>query len=144
MLRTWTGNLFNIRVLSTSLELNNLGSALGSIIHKRSVCAQSCPILCHPMNCSPPGSSVLGDSPGKNIGECPPPGDLPNPRIKPRSPTLQADSLPSEPPGDVSKLSSHLKESTTGHRSLQVRVGWCLLQVHIALKGVCAIKTVNC
>ena len=26
-----------------------------------------------------------------------PPGDLPNPGIKPRSPTLQADSLPSEP-----------------------------------------------
>ena len=30
---------------------------------------------------------------------CPPPGDLPNPRIEPRSPILQADSLPSEPPG---------------------------------------------
>ena len=30
---------------------------------------------------------------------CPPPGDLPNPGIKPRSPTLQADSLPSESPG---------------------------------------------
>ena len=30
---------------------------------------------------------------------CPPPGDLPNPGIKPRSPTLQGDSLPSEPPG---------------------------------------------
>ena len=27
---------------------------------------------------------------------CPPPGDLPNPRIKPRSSTLQVDSLPSE------------------------------------------------
>ena len=27
------------------------------------------------------------------------PGDLPNPGIKPRSPTLQVDSLPSEPPG---------------------------------------------
>ena len=26
------------------------------------------------------------------------PGDLPNPGIEPRSPTLQADSLPSEPP----------------------------------------------
>ena len=26
------------------------------------------------------------------------PGDLPNPGIKPRSPALQADSLPSEPP----------------------------------------------
>ena len=30
---------------------------------------------------------------------CPPLGDLPNPGIKPRSPILQADSLPSEPPG---------------------------------------------
>ena len=30
---------------------------------------------------------------------CPPPGDLPNPGIKPRSPTLPVDSLPSEPPG---------------------------------------------
>ena len=29
---------------------------------------------------------------------CPPPGYLPNPRIKPRSPALQVDSLPSEPP----------------------------------------------
>ena len=30
---------------------------------------------------------------------CPPPGDLPHPGIKPRSPALQANSLPSEPPG---------------------------------------------
>ena len=29
---------------------------------------------------------------------CPPPGDLPSPGTEPRSPTLQADSLPSEPP----------------------------------------------
>ena len=29
----------------------------------------------------------------------PSPGDLPNPRIKPRYPALQADSLPSELPG---------------------------------------------
>ena len=27
---------------------------------------QSCPTLCHPMDCSPPGSSVHGESPGKN------------------------------------------------------------------------------
>ena len=41
------------------------------------------------------------DSPGKNTGElpCPPPGDLPNPGMEPRSPALQADSLPSMPPG---------------------------------------------
>ena len=29
---------------------------------------------------------------------CPPPGDLSNPGMEPRSPTLQVDSLPSEPP----------------------------------------------
>ena len=59
--------------------------------------AHSCPTLCDPMDCSPPGSSVHGDSPAKNteVG-CPPPGDLPG--TEPRSPTLWADSLPSEPP----------------------------------------------
>ena len=30
---------------------------------------------------------------------CPPQGDLPDPGIEPRSPMLQADALPSEPPG---------------------------------------------
>ena len=29
----------------------------------------------------------------------PPPGDLPDPGIEPESPALQADALPSEPPG---------------------------------------------
>ena len=33
----------------------------------------------------------------------PSPGDLPNPGIEPGSPALQADSLPSEPPGGRSK-----------------------------------------
>ena len=28
----------------------------------------SCPTLCDPMDCSPPGSSVHGDSPSKNTG----------------------------------------------------------------------------
>ena len=31
----------------------------------------------------------------------PSPGDLPNAGIEPRSPTLQADALPSEPPGKI-------------------------------------------
>ena len=42
-----------------------------------------------------------GNSPGKNtrLGLlCPPPGDLHNPGIGLRSPALQVDSLPSEPP----------------------------------------------
>ena len=33
------------------------------------------------------------------------PGNLPNPGIQPRSPTLQADALPSEPPGKPDPLS---------------------------------------
>ena len=32
---------------------------------------------------------------------CPPPGDISDPGIKPRSPELQADSLPSEPPSQL-------------------------------------------
>ena len=35
---------------------------------------------------------------------CPPPGDLPNLGIEPRSPTLWADSLLSEPPGKPKKI----------------------------------------
>ena len=41
-------------------------------------------------------------SPGQNTGVgslIPSPGDLPNPGTEPRSPALQADSLPIEPPG---------------------------------------------
>ena len=41
----------------------------------------------------------------------PTPWDLPNPGIKPRSPALQADSLPSEPPGRlVYKKDRSIKE----------------------------------
>ena len=48
---------------------------------------------------------------------CPPPGDLPNPRVKPRSPALQADSLPDEPPGKPSFLHS-VSEFICWHSSL--------------------------
>ena len=63
--------------------------------------AQSCMTLCNPVDCSPPGSPVHGDSPGRNTCglPCPLPGDLPNPEIELRSPAWQADSLPSEPLG---------------------------------------------
>ena len=37
-------------------------------------------------------------------GPFPSPGDLPNPGIKPRSPTLKVDSLPSELPGKSIKI----------------------------------------
>ena len=64
------------------------------------ICLIECLTLCDPMDCNPPGSFVHGDSPGKKMSglPCPPPGNLANPGIEPGSPTLQADSLPSEPP----------------------------------------------
>ena len=32
------------------------------------MCTQSCTTVCDPLDCSPPGSSVRGDSPGKSTG----------------------------------------------------------------------------
>ena len=55
---------------------------------------QSCLTLCNPTDCSPPGSSVHGDSPGKNTGvgwHALLQGIFPS-RIKPGSPAFQADS----------------------------------------------------
>ena len=39
---------------------------------------------------------------------CPPPEDLPNPGIKHTSPALQVNSLPTEPPGKLTEISSML------------------------------------
>ena len=60
-----------------------------------------CLTLCDPMNCSLPGSSVHGILQARilELVVMPFPGDVPNPGIEPRSPALQVDSLPSEPPG---------------------------------------------
>ena len=61
-------------------------------VHAKSL--QSCPTVCDPMDCSLPGSSVHGDSPGKNTGVgCPPPEDLPNSGIRPKSLALQVGSF---------------------------------------------------
>ena len=63
--------------------------------------AWSCLTLCYPMDCSPPGTSARGFSRQEYWSgiSCPPPGDLPNPEIKPRFPALHVDPLPTEPPG---------------------------------------------
>ena len=63
--------------------------------------AQSCPTLCDPMDCSLPGFSAMGFSRQEYWSGLPfpSPGDLPDPRIEPRSPTLEADALTSEPSG---------------------------------------------
>ena len=63
--------------------------------------AQSCLILWDPVYCSPSGASVCGILQARILGlPYPAPGDLPSPEFKPRSPTLQVDSLPPEPPGE--------------------------------------------
>ena len=56
--------------------------------------------LCDPMNCSPPDSFVHEFPKQEYCSGLPFPssGDLSDPGIKPGSPTLQADSLLSEPP----------------------------------------------
>ena len=63
--------------------------------------AQSRSTLCSPMDCSLPGSSVhrIFQTRIPEWLSFPSPGHLPDPGIKPRFPALQADSLPSEPPG---------------------------------------------
>ena len=63
----------------------------------------SCPTLCNPMDCSPPGSSVHGVFQAR-IREwvaIPPPGHLSEPGMEPGSPALWADYRLS-PQGQVS------------------------------------------
>ena len=63
--------------------------------------AQLCLTLCNPVAYSPPGSSIRGILQARILEwvAMPSSRDLPSPGIKPRSLALQADSLPSEPPG---------------------------------------------
>ena len=71
-----------------------------------------CLTICKPMDCSLSGSSVHGIFKARILewvavswsGQLfPSPGDLPNPGFEPRSPALQADSLPAEPPQKTQK-----------------------------------------
>ena len=62
--------------------------------------------FCDPVDFSPPGFSIHGISQAKILKwlPFPSPGDLRNPGIELGSPALQADSLPSEPPGKPTGL----------------------------------------
>ena len=68
--------------------------------------AQLCPTLCDSMDCSPPGSSVHEIFQARilqwvAISFC---RDVPNPGIEPKSPPLQADSLPTELQGKPKEM----------------------------------------
>ena len=63
--------------------------------------AQSCPTLCNPLDCIPPGFSLRWDSPGKNTGVVGIPFSRGSswPRDGTRVSCITGDSLPSEPSG---------------------------------------------
>ena len=66
---------------------------------------QSCPTLCNPVDNSPRGFSVHGNPQARILEWIAMPSSrtFPNSEIKPRSPELQAYSLPSKPPGKPKK-----------------------------------------
>ena len=91
-------NLCLLHWQADSLPLNHLESPFYTVKVKVLV-AQLCPMLCNPMVCTPPGSSVYGIFQARILewvsihfsrGSS-------NSRTGLRSPTLQADPLPSEP-----------------------------------------------
>ena len=67
---------------------------------------QSCQTDCDPMDYSHQAPLPMGffKQEYQSGLPCLPPGDLPNPVIKPRSPALQADSLPFEPHGKAKSI----------------------------------------
>ena len=80
-----------------------------SVNQSESEVTQSCPTLCDPVDCSPPGSSVHGISQARILEWVAiSTGDLPDQGIEPRSPTLQADALTSEPPGKKPLSTKHI------------------------------------
>ena len=80
---------------------------------------QLCPTLCNPMDYTVHGILQARILEWRILKPFPSPGDLPNPGIKPRSPALQADSLPEESPG---------KPKNTGVGSLSLLQGIFLIQ----------------
>ena len=54
----------------------------------------------------------------------PSPGDLSNPGFKPRSPSLQADTLTSEPPGRPTPLGHHKASSWAPYAIQQLSTSW--------------------
>ena len=66
--------------------------------------AQSCPTLCSPWTVAHQAPPSMGFSRQEYWSGLPfpSPGDLPDPGIEPRSPTLQADALTSAPAGKLS------------------------------------------
>ena len=93
------------RCLYLSLPLSISGPCPKSYLIVLCLVTQACLTLGDAIDCSLPGSSVHGDSPGKNTGVgCIDASSRASSqtRDQTRSPALEVDSLPSEPPGSLS------------------------------------------
>ena len=85
----------------------------------------SCPTLCDPMDCSPPGSMEFSRQESWSGLPFPSPGDLPHPGIQPGYPALQADSLLSEPPGGSKLAALHTAPACLHAKLLQSCLSLC-------------------
>ena len=106
--------IFNLPTCTCVLHIKSSNSSIKKV--KVKVVSQSCLTLCDPMDCSLPSSSVHGILQTKYWSGLPfpSPGDLSDPRIEPRSPTLQEDALTSHPPGKPTNSSIQLSKNTDG------------------------------
>ena len=108
LLLWWILRPLKAETVSSSYDLSQCLAKCFTKKESESEVAQSCLTLCNPMDCATPWTVAcqappsVGFSRQEYWGELPFPfpGDLPDPGIEPRSPTLQGDSLPSEPPGN--------------------------------------------
>ena len=99
---------------------------------------QSCPTLCDPMGCSSPGSSVHRIIQARTLEQAfPSPEDLPDLGIKLGSPALQADSLPSEPPGKpwVHVIKMTRVQPSSRSRTVHISTETCLSLTYKAREG---------
>ena len=87
--------------------------------------AQLCPTLCNPMDYFSPWNSLDQNTGVGSLSLLQ--GIFPNPGIKPRSPALQADSLPAEPQGKPFRMDNViiLELHTLGRKS----VSWIIFPV---------------
>ena len=97
-------------------ELQGKENSKGTSTEDQNLCvcsaAQSCLILCGPMDCGPPGSSVHGIflQEYRSGLPFPPPGHLPNPGIEPASSGLAGGFFTTEPAGKPQRGSKESKE----------------------------------
>ena len=89
--------------------------------HSLSEVSQSCPTLCDPVDIAHQAPPSMGFSRKEYWSGLPfpSPGDLPNPGIEPRSPTLQANALTSEPAPTILWSQVNSREGTQLHPSTE-------------------------